>query len=54
MTQFEKELRQLMEKHNVSILEYDHYNGLEEYCGSDYFFEFVEHDDRLSIISLME
>ncbi len=56
MTKFEKELRKLMEKHNVLILEYDSYNGLEEYCGSEYFFKFREHDNHhtLSIIDLME
>ncbi len=55
MTKFEKELRQLMKKHNAWVSEYNSYNGDEEYCGSEYFFKFHEHDGHhtLSIIDLM-
>ena len=38
MSEFEKELRELMEKHNVKLIESENYDGEENYSGSNYFF----------------
>lgn len=34
MSEFEKELRELMKKHKVVLVVDDHYDGEEEYVGS--------------------
>ena len=36
--EFKTELKALMNKYNFGKHESDNYNGMEEYCGSDYYF----------------
>ena len=35
---FKTELKALMGKYNFGTYESDNYNGMEEYCGTDYYF----------------
>ncbi|MCH8067839.1 MAG: hypothetical protein IID16_01000 [Candidatus Marinimicrobia bacterium] len=35
---FKNELKDLMAKYNVGKHESDNYDGMEEYCGTDYYF----------------
>ena len=35
---FKSELKTLMNKYNFGKHESDNYNGMEEYCGTDYYF----------------
>jgi hypothetical protein len=35
---FKNELKALMNKYNLGKKESDNYNGMEEYCGTDYYF----------------
>jgi hypothetical protein len=35
---FKSELKELMEKYNFGKDESDIYNGMEDYCGTDYYF----------------
>ncbi len=35
---FKAELKALMNKYNFGKSESDNYNGMEEYCGTDYYF----------------
>jgi len=35
---FKTELKALMYKYNFGKVEKDNYNGMEEYCGTDYYF----------------
>lgn len=35
---FKTELKALMTKYNIGKDECDNYNGMEEYCGTDYYF----------------
>ncbi len=35
---FKTELKALMNKYNFGKSESDNYNGMEEYCGTDYYF----------------
>ena len=38
VTAFKSELKELMKKYNFGKDESDNYNGMEEYCGTDYYF----------------
>ncbi len=44
---FITELKELMDKNNVSLISYDDYDHNDEYCGTAYFF--VSRTDRPSI-----
>jgi|JI10StandDraft_1071094.scaffolds.fasta_scaffold75596_3 hypothetical protein len=35
---FKNELKSLINKYNLGKQEHDNYNGMEEYCGTDYYF----------------
>lgn len=35
---FKTELKELMKKYNFGKYESNNYNGIEEYCGTDYYF----------------
>jgi hypothetical protein len=38
VSQFKEELKALMNKYDFGKDESDQYNGMEEYCGTDYYF----------------
>ena len=54
MDEFKKELIDLMKKHNVEIEGFDRYNGIEEYCGTEYYFAKIgeSYSNMLSIDEL--